>query len=72
MIKLMIVFFTSKFTIFTLIIKNKKIFVIFREKKFDKITKRKEKVNDIRKKIKSRFHKIVKHIINENLKKQVL
>ncbi len=28
-----------------------------------------EKVDDIRKKIKLRFHKIVKHIINENLKK---
>ena len=67
MIKLIIVFFTSKFIIFTEI-KNKKIFIIefLGKKKFDKITKRKEKVDDIRKKIKSRFHKIVKHIINKN------
>lgn len=32
--------------------------------------KRKYKPDDIRKKIKARFHKLIKNIINENLKKR--
>jgi hypothetical protein len=61
-----ITFITSKFTIFT---EPKNEIEFLRKKKCDKITRRKEKADDIKKKIISRFHKILKNIINENLEK---
>ena len=60
------IFITSKFTIFT---EPKNEIEFLRKKKFDKITRRKLKADDIKKKIKSKFHKILKDKINENLKK---
>ena len=49
--------------------KTKKYFVAEDGKKKKVKKKRKFKPDDIRKKIKSRFHKTIKNIINENLKK---
>ena len=49
--------------------KAKKYFILTNGKKKRMKKKRKFKPDDIRKKIKARFHKIIKNIINENLKK---
>ena len=49
--------------------KTKKYFIAENGKKRRIKKKRKFKSDDIRKKIKSRFHKTFKNIINENLKK---
>ena len=49
--------------------KTKKYFVAENGKKKKVKKKRKFKPDDIRKKIKARFHKTIKNIINENLKK---
>ena len=49
--------------------KTKKYFIASNGKKKRVKKKRKYKPDDVRKKIKSRFHKIIKNIINENLKK---
>ena len=48
---------------------TKKYFIASNGKKKRVKKKRKYKPDDIRKKIKARFHKIIKNIINENLKK---
>ena len=48
---------------------TKKYFIASNGKKKRVKKKRKFKPDDIRKKIKARFHKIIKNIINENLKK---
>ena len=48
---------------------TKKYFIDINGKKKRVKKKRKYKPDDIRKKIKARFHKIIKNIINENLKK---
>ena len=48
---------------------TKKYFIASNGKKKRIKKKRKYKPDDIRKKIKARFHKIIKNIINENLKK---
>ena len=48
---------------------TKKYFITFNGKKKRIKKKRKFKPDDIRKKIKARFHKMIKNIINENLKK---
>ena len=49
--------------------KTKKYFISSNGKKKRVKKKRKFKPDDIRKKIKARFHKMIKNIINENLKK---
>ena len=49
--------------------KTKQYFIASNGKKKRVKKKRKFKPDDIRKKIKARFHKIIKNIINENLKK---
>ena len=48
---------------------TKKYFIASNGRKKKVKKKRKFKPDDIRKKIKSRFHKLIKNIINENLKK---
>ena len=60
------IFITSKFTIFT---EPKNEIEFLRKKKFDKITRRKDKADNIKRKIKRIFHKILINKINENLKK---
>ena len=52
-----------------LLFTTKKYFIASNGRKKKVKKKRKFKPDDIRKKIKSRFHKLIKNIINENLKK---